>query len=70
MKIQENIQCVLSKIWSSEKMMETFFKSKDSMTLEDLQKLEDLIETELSKYGDELSDEDINNIILDVAMQY
>jgi hypothetical protein len=36
----------------------------------DLMKLEDLIEQELSNYEDNLSDEDVNNIILDVAMQY
>ena len=69
-ELQLKIQDVLTKIWSSKTMMKKFFHSEDSINHEDLVKLEDLIENELSKYGDELSDEDINNIILDVAMQY
>lgn len=70
MELQIKIQDVLDKILSSKTMKKKFFHSDDTMGYEDLKKIEDLIETELSKYGDELSDEDINNIILDVAMQY
>lgn len=64
MELQINIQIVLDKIWSSEKIMDILGDSVDLM------KLEDLIENELSKYNKDLSDEDVDNIILDVAMQY
>ena len=70
MDLQIKIQDVLDKIWSSKTIMKKFFHSEDSIDPEDLIKIEDLIEKELSKYGEELSEEDINNIILNVAMQY